>query len=84
MVFAVQATVEEYRASQQQLEARLAEAADKFEAAQKAAASEAHAAEQRLTKIQVRTTRCALQCAYLNLGPSLILGVHIKLRHDAL
>ncbi|KAK9918373.1 hypothetical protein WJX75_003569 [Coccomyxa subellipsoidea] len=49
---ALQATVEEYRASQQQLEARLAEAADKFEAAQKAAASEAQAAEQSLTKIQ--------------------------------
>ena len=49
----VQATVAEYRSSQQQLAGKLSVAADNFKAAQKEAATAAQAAEQRLTQTQV-------------------------------
>ncbi len=62
LCYYVQATVAEYRSSQQQVEGKLSAAADNIEAAQKEAATAAQAAEQRLTQTQVSISKSAAGC----------------------
>lgn len=62
MLLHLQATVVELEAVQQQLKAQLTDAADRHDAAQRAAAEARHAAAELLSKTQARTSCFARVC----------------------